>query len=71
MVVGGQAVGPDLRATMRAAGFGDRLIHLDEFARLARRTATAANRPTAASDRGPNGATDPHLLDADPGAKGA
>jgi excisionase family DNA binding protein len=45
VVLGGQALTPDVRARLVAASFGDRMAHLAEFARRVRPDAEAAKSP--------------------------
>jgi excisionase family DNA binding protein len=55
VILGGQALRPDVRARMLAASFGDRMAHLAEFARLLTRPEAAA--PSVRTGADPNSAT--------------
>jgi hypothetical protein len=51
VVLGGQALTPEVRARLVAASFGDRMAHLAEFARRV--------RPDAEATRAPNWSNEP------------
>ena len=48
VILGGRALGADLRARLDYASFGERMAHLAEFAR----GLSPAGRPPAGPDRG-------------------
>ena len=50
VIVGGQALDPELRSRLRYTAFGDRMIHLAEFARQLD-SLTSVTKPMAASAR--------------------
>jgi hypothetical protein len=45
VILGGRALGPELRSELVFAGFGDRMAHLSEFAKRLLGAAEAASSP--------------------------